>query len=232
MKTLRPVPLLFFILALSLIMTPACSDKIFTSELSSIPEVYEASDYIPLETGLTTTFAIFDSTTQAYMQSAVIEEATICGHSGYRIGWTDVTDQETKYFYRYYNNGAVYESESVDDSGYVLLTNSISIGHSWDGPVETLSEETYENKDDDNSCASPSSITGQGTISVSGYESISGSDGQTYDNCLIVVWVTAEDYVNTFWYAPGIGLVKYEFEQNPLTSTAGPEIGIISQQTN
>jgi len=66
------------------------------------------------------------------------------------------------------------------------------------------------------------------TMSIVGYDNVETLNGGSYGNCLKVAWQTGESTYNYYWYAAGIGLVKFMQNCNTLVASDNRTVGLMT----
>ena len=215
-----------------------CSDKTFTSTSTVISDNAKPTTFLPLEPGLRVSYIVSEPESQ-YYDLEVTNPANIAGNPGYAIRKTDRNTGETEIFYRYTKDNAIFESGSTSYPGVRILESPFVIGNSWDrfdnvtdaGTIIT-GDIIIGDLDDDDILPGNTlkTIPGDGysTMSIVGIESVEALNGISYGSCIKVAWQTDEYIYNYYWYAAGIGLVKYEQNCNLLAASDNRTVGVMT----
>jgi hypothetical protein len=231
--------LLFLLIPIFLgIVIPGCSDKTFTSTETVAPQGGDPTTYIPLKPGLRVSYVVLEPETQNF-DIEVTDPVKVAGYDGYVIRKTDRSTGQTGYSYMYEVGNAIFESGSTSSRGERILESPFVVGNTWNRfdtsstPVindyddfynddneinDGYPWDTYKTKPDD----------GYYTMSIVARESVEGLNGINYGNCIKVAWQTGEYSWNYYWYAAGIGLVKYEHNYNSLSAAANHTVGVMT----
>ena len=220
----------------------ACSDKTFTSESFSVSENALPVAYLPLEQGLRVGYAVLEPETR-YFDIEITNPATIAGNPGFTIRKTDRSTGEIETFYRYTKDNAIFESGSTQYQGVRILESPFVVGNSWDrydsgtdiviDVVDDIVNDILETNNGDgdiNPGDLPKTYPGEGytTMSIVGFDDIHSLNGNTYGHCLKVAWQTGEYTWNYYWYAAGIGLVKFEQNYSSLGASENTVVGVMT----
>ena len=218
-----------------------CSDKTFTSSWTAVPSNGNPMVYIPLDQGWRISYVLQEPETR-YFDVEVTDPATVAGNQARIIRNTDRTTGEIFTFYRYCKGNAVFESRSADAPGVRILESPFIVGHSWNRYDTSTTTNTHDNdagnsngynygaggKDwlGDNFKTKPTEP--YSVMSIVGVENVDALNGHSYANCLKVTWQSGPSTYNYFWYAAGIGLVKFEQGVNTVNPGAAQTSGIMS----
>lgn len=215
-----------------LVVLSGCSDKSFSTSMTTISDDAPASAYIPLNQGWRINYVQTEPEV-AYYDIEITDPASIAGNSGYIVRKTNSTTGDVSYSYRYSADNAVFESYSTTDPGVRLLEGPFTVGHSWNRYNTTISTGD-DNGDTDTSGTGGDiqlgSVPGDDyqTMSIVAKESVTALDGHTYGNCVKVSWQIGEYAYNYYWYAAGIGLVKFESVSNALSAGDSDVLTVMS----
>ncbi len=213
-----------------------CSDRTYTSTSTAVSQDASPTAYIPTEEGWRVSYVLFDAETQNF-DLEVTDPVIVAGNPGFTIRRTDRTTDRTITFYRYIKDNAVFESESLSDPGVRILESPFVIGNSWNRydtsttavVIDPGDGEEYDDGDDGQGGSFKTKPDGAySTMSIIAVESVEALNGITYGGCLKVAWQTGESIINYYWYAPGIGLVKFEQNVNLLTASTDHPTGLMS----
>ncbi len=222
------------------LLIPGCSDKTFTSTTTAIPQDANPTVFIPLEQGLRVSYVVLEPESQ-HFDIEVTDPVNIAGNPGFTIRKTDRNTDEIQLSYRYQKDNAIFESGSTSSPGERILESPFLVGNSWDRfdlttttntIIDDFVDEEFEVNDGDEVDPGDSHKIKPGddytTMSIVGVESVESLSGNSFGNCLKVEWQTGESTYNYFWYAAGIGLVKFEQNYNSLAASSDHTIGVIT----
>ena len=219
---------LLFILMLGL---GACSDKTFLSSTTSVSETASATVYTPLKSGWRVTYMQTEPENSRYY-TEVTAPVTIAGFPGYTVRRTNLLTGDITYSYLYATQTAVYESQSTSNPGVKILESPFLIGHQWERFASTSGTAGQSDGDttDTGGGGVKSSVPGEdyGQMTIVGRETVAAMDGHAYGNCLKVAWQTGEYSYNYYWYAAGIGLIKFESVTNALSASTGEVVSLMA----
>ncbi|MEZ5360640.1 MAG: hypothetical protein R3F48_17640 [Candidatus Zixiibacteriota bacterium] len=209
-----------------------CSDNTFSSSTTQVSEDAPASAYVPLNQGWRISYVQMEPEV-AYYNIEVTDPVNISGHAGYVIRRTNTSTNQVTYNYRYAADNAVFESYSTADPGVRILDGPFAVGHSWNRYNTTVGGGTNDGDTDTTTSGDDpqlGSIPGDDyqTMSIVAIESVAAMDGHTYGNCIKVAWQIGEYAYNYYWYAAGIGLVKFESVTNALAADDSDVLTIMS----
>jgi hypothetical protein len=233
--------LLLLILVILIAVFLGCSDKTFTSTTTSVSQSASPTAYIPLEQGLRVGYIILEPETE-YFDLEVTQPANIAGNPGFTIRKTNRNSGEIEFFYRYEKNNAIFESGSTDTPGERILESPFVVGNSWDrfettpgtdDPIDFGNDEEEDeiNKEGNDIPWDLPKTRPDGsysTMSIVGVETVVAFNNVSYGHCLKVAWQTGESSYNYYWYAPGIGLVKFEQNFNSLEASSNHTVGVMT----
>jgi hypothetical protein len=198
-----------------LIMTAlvaGCSDKTFSTTITTNPAETLPKAYAPLEPGLRVSFAIVGHSSQTF-DIEIGDSVVVDGNPGFEYRQTDNHTGVTTTSYRYLRDNALFESTSVNDPGVRILEGPFIPGHTWDR------NDTWSTNDGGAEGGNGGGGSGGGTtlkihapsiMTIAGFEDIQALDGAIYSRTLKVAWPVDADHTNYYWYALGIGMIKYE----------------------
>ena len=222
------------------LLIPGCSDKTFTSTTTTLSQDADPTAFIPLEQGLRVSYVVLEPESQSF-DIEVTDPVNIAGNPGFTIRKTDRNTGAIQTFYRYKKDNAIFESGSTSSPGERILESPFVIGNDWDRfdlTTETntivddiVTEEFQVNGGNDvNPGDTYKTKPGNGytTMSIVGVETVESLSGISYGNCLKVAWQTGESTYNYYWYAAGIGLVKFEQNYNTLAASNNYTVGVIT----
>ena len=218
-----------------------CSDKTFTSTSTRISDTASPTVYIPLQEGLRVGYIILEPETE-YYDIEVTQPTTIAGNPGYTIRKTDRNTGEIQIFFRYKKDNSIFESGSTSSPGERILESPFVVGNTWDrfditsGVDEPIDygegeEDNEVGKDGDDlpwDLPKTRPDGAYGTMTIVGVETVVALNNNSYGNCLKVAWQTGESTYNYYWYAPGIGLVKFEQNINTLEASTNHTVGVMT----
>lgn len=225
------------------VVISGCSEKTFTSSTAAFSQNSDPTAFIPLEQGLRVSYVILEPETQ-YFDIEVTDPVNIVGNPGFTIRKTDRNTGEIEVFYRYCKDNAIFETGSISFPGERILESPFVVGNSWDrfdtsSTTNIITDdifdngfEDYEVNNDDEGYPGDShkSKPGDGytTMTIVGVETVESMNGNSFGNCLKVAWQTGESTYNYFWYAAGIGLIKFEQNYNTLAASSNHTIGVMT----
>ena len=230
-RLLTPV---IIITGMVLIIMAGCSDKIFNHSETVIPANASPSVYIPMEQGWRINYALLEPSTE-YFSVEVTDSVSIAGNPGVTVRHINSSTGEITYSYCYEKGNAVFESWSTDNPGVRILESPFVIGHSWDRMDTSTTTTTFpydSNTTDGGGVIDWKDyfetngfflkiIPGEAynTMSFIGHETVIGLNGVEYGQCLKVAWPLDSLACNYYWYAAGIGLVKFQNTSDRISAT-------------
>lgn len=113
-----------------------------------------------------------------------------------------------------------------DGSELTGLTNDSDLGTGGEDTGGGQTENGDNPSDPDGPQLFPSTV-GQQTMTVQARETIYLPDGQAFSGTYRVQNENASGGKNYYWYAPGVGLVKYVINADPNDMTHGAEVGTL-----
>jgi hypothetical protein len=219
------------ITVIALIM-PGCSDKTITSTTVATNPDSRAVVYMPLTDGWRVSYALVEPET-GQVNIEVADSVMVAGYPGFTIRKYDPNGPYEEIFYRYAKGDAIFESHSLNDPGVRILEAPFVIGNSWDRNDTSTTNSIITGFGAD------SGIGGGGiyktktagtytTMSIVSVDDILALNDISYGHCIKVAWQTGPSTCNYYWYAPGIGLVKFEEDVNLFDLSAEHTIGIMT----
>ncbi|MDD4050760.1 MAG: hypothetical protein PHR28_02520 [candidate division Zixibacteria bacterium] len=213
MKMKRVATLVCIIGALAIMaLVISCSDKTFTTTNISDPSETATPSYAPLEPGLRVSFSILGQNGRSF-DMEIGDSIMVDGNHGFQVRQVDHETQATTITYRYMKGNALFESASVNDPGVRILEGPFVAGHSWNrNDTWSTNDSLILGEGDDGG-------TGGGDIrkvlapvymNIVGFEDVQTLNGDLYSRTLKVAWPVDENHTNYYWYAQGIGMIKYE----------------------
>ncbi len=189
----------------------SCSDKTFTTTVVTTPPGAVAKAYAPLEPGLRVDFAILGQSSRTF-EIEIGDSVLVDGNRGFKCLLTDHQTGVTTTTYRYLKDNALFESTSTNDPGVRILEGPFVAGHSWDRN-DTWSTGNGGDGGNDGGGAGggyTNKIQAASSMMIEGFEDVQALDGTIYSRTLKVAWSVDADHTNYYWYALGIGMIKYE----------------------
>lgn len=238
--TYRSLTGVLFVLCTGLLLVlSGCSDNTFSSTTTQISEDAPASAYIPLEQGQRISYVQMEPEAANYTVE-ITDPVTISSKAGFTVRKTNSTTGEISYQYRYAADNAIFETSSLSNPGVRILEGPFVVGHAWDRYNTTISSgDTDVDTDTTDTGGDPPDIQNTSvpgdeyqTMRIVAKESIVALDGYTYANCLKVSWRVGEYAYHYYWYAAGIGLVKFESVSNSLAAGDSDILSVMSDYTH
>lgn len=220
------------IIGISACSSDSPNQSTFTDGMVST-DLYE---YLPVNTSYQISYSIRDSLGQElrvehYYASS---ETYVNGRSG--VVWSGFDQSDSSSIFNgaiFWDNDAIYHLSDGAERAEVLLQKPIEVSASWDRWYTSNSENlldtlSYGDLDDpnvndpndpnsadfddepgDDPSTSSFPTEGSSKFYIASVDSDVFSGGQFYENCLEVVNAGYSQTVNRYWYAPGVGLVKF-----------------------
>jgi len=236
----KPLFLFIIIPAIIIAAVVGCSDKTFVTSTAEINQQASPTAYLPLNEGLRISYIVLEPENQ-FFDLEVTAPVTIDGNSGYTIRQTDHINNLVTNRYRYVKGDAIFESQSQYDPGYKILEGPFVVGNSWDRYDTSVPGTNGDgtNDDDDGSHQGKGltlwgdSFKGKpgdpfGTMTIVAFEDVTALNGTAYGHCLKVAWPIDPVRTNYYWYAGGIGLVKFEQGFNTVDPSEVATVGVMS----
>jgi len=236
--------LFWLCLAMSVCLTGlvmfGCSGKTFVSSSTDVNSETDPAAYIPLDPGLRISYTLIEPEA-GFFDVEVTDPVTVAGYSGFALRRTDRLTSGISTFYRYAKGNAIFESGWTSDAGVRILESPFVVGHSWDryDTSTTFTDPTDNGSGDEGGDAGNSGgdfiwdtrKVGTGglyrTMTIVGTEDVLAMNGSRYGRCLKVAWRAGESTVYYYWYAAGIGLVKFE-EVHDISNPSAAIVGIMT----
>jgi hypothetical protein len=213
MKAKRTATLVCIIGILAIMaLVISCSDKTFTTVTNSNPPETTTPSYAPLEPGLRVSFVVLGQNGQSF-DIEIGDSIMVNGNPGFQVRQVDHQTQATVVTYRYMKGNALFESASINDPGVRVLEGPFVPGHSWDrNDTWTINGGGTLGGDDEGGIGGGyiRKVLTPALMNIVGFEDIQALDGATYSRTLKVAWPVDADHTNYYWYALGIGMIKYE----------------------
>jgi hypothetical protein len=244
--SMKPAKIILLLLLIPIflgLLIPGCSDKSFTTTGSEVYQNASPTAYLPLEKGLRVSYVILEPETR-YYDIEVTNEVNIAGNSGYAIRQTDRNSGRINTFYRYEKDNAIFESGSTGYLGERILESPFVAGNTWDRLDRNTSDDNDGNINDgiildgydfgggDYGWPGNTWKVKPGedytTMRIVGFETVEALNGVSYGHCLKVGWQTAESTWSYYWYAAGIGLVKFEQNYSSVASSNNRTVGVMT----
>ncbi len=214
------------------ICLPGCSDKTMTTtEVATNPDS-GAQTYLPLMDGWRVSY-VYVQPQSGQLNIEVADPVMIAGNPGFTVRQYDPNGPYIEAFYRYAKGEAIFESASLQDPGVRILEAPFVIGNSWDrNDTSTTSSVitdlggdtgdgggvTYKTKTDGT----------YSTMSIVSIEDVLALNDIVYGHCIKVAWQTGPSTYNYYWYAPGIGLIKFEQDVDLFNLDAEHTVGVMT----
>jgi hypothetical protein len=227
-KLLLAATALISVIALAM---PGCSDKTFTSTTTITNPEAPAQTYLPLQDGWRVSYILLQPESGQF-DIEVADPVIVAGNPGFTVRKTDPTTGQGDIFYRYAKGNAIFESNSVNDPGLRILESPFVIGNSWNRNDTSTGDPTIIDIGVD---------TGNGggviykpetdnysTMSIVSIEDVLALNNITYGHCIKVAWQTGPSTYNYYWYAPGIGLIKFKQGVNIFNAGADYTLGVMT----
>jgi hypothetical protein len=239
MTSRKPFWFLLLIPVILFVVVQGCSEKTFTSSTSSVSPSANPTVYIPLEQGWRISYVVLEPEDK-HFDVEVVDPVNVARNPGYTIRRTDRNTGEIGISYMYSKGNAIFESKSTTEPGVRILEAPFVIGNSWDRYDTSSTSSTILDGDseDFNLGKDGFSIFGDlhkvkpgmdySTMSIVGFDDVQAMNGNTYGHCIKVEWRTSGTHVNYYWYAAGIGLVKYEHNSNGLSAGENYTLGVMT----
>ncbi len=225
MTSKQTIRLLLTISAVCLIAFVGCSEKSFITKTNQVAPTADPVAFIPLNQGLRIEYVDLEPETDHY-DIEIVNPVIIAGHSGFTFRRTDRQTNEINTWYQYSNGVAIFQTSSLNDPGMRILESPFVAGNSWN-IYDTSSTTTGSGGGNNNDPADDEVGKGDdwttfgdtwkilpdgefNTMTIVGFESVEAMNGTSYGNCLKVQWQTDSLSSNFYWYASGIGLIKFE----------------------
>lgn len=197
-------------------LSQGCSNNFVTATSPTFATGDNSPAYFPLDEGFSSTYQITASNGLTSMISySVAKEIDFQG--GKAIPWVSSQNgqKDTSYFVLSGNSLVFYNKKKSEPE--VILELPLKVGNSWDryDTPESGDNGDGENgglKDSTNGGASLAAsflIDGSPLMTVDRVESIELSNGRYYSGVYRVSNYAGGNSSNYFWYAPGVGMIKY-----------------------
>jgi hypothetical protein len=224
-----------------------CSDdttEIITSGGSTGLTVTGVSEYFPLTQGYSTMYEVVgEGTSEVVTYTVGIEVAFSGGTAREWISYRPSVGYDTGYFQA--TSRALYYFSTLTSDPEKILQLPLTAGQTWvrsdysastDDSVVTIFDKFYvypdtnqviNPKDDDygGGYFKNYPTAGQLSMSVEKVEQVRLANGALYTGSVKILNQNINNTYNIYWFAPGIGLVKYVMGAATSTGTAGIEIG-------
>jgi hypothetical protein len=229
-RVLLAVAAIISVLALAM---PGCSDKTFTSNTTITNPGTSAVTYLPLEDGWRISYVLLQPESGQF-NIEVADPVMVAGNPGFTIRKTDPATGYTTVFYRYAKGEAIFESYSLREPGLRILESPYAIGNSWDRNDTTTTNPVIidfpiDTGDGDGGVTlKPQTNPGYSIMSIVSIEDVQALNNITYGHCIKVAWQTGPSTCNYYWYAPGIGLVKFQQDVDLFGSSTDYTLGVMS----
>ncbi len=218
-----------------------CTGREFTITSATSNITASPTEYLPLTRGLRVDYTVTIPQPQ-HFDIEVADPVTVDNYAGFTIRRTDRDLNQTTISYRYVKGNAIFETQSLDYPGARILEAPFEVGRSWnrfDTSTTTLTVDTTGSWIDTGNIVKSGSIDpggfnkeipGQayGTMTIVGFETVRGSNGQSYGHCMKVEWQTGADTKNYYWYYAGVGMVKFAEGVSTLSSSEAQLEGVVA----
>ncbi len=225
------------ILVIALI-TPGCSDKTLTSTAVDTNPDSGALAYLPLTDGWRVSY-VFLEPESGQLDIEVADPVMVVGNPGFTVRKTDPNGPYSEVCYRYAKGDAIFESNSLHDPGVRILEAPFVIGNSWDRNDTSTTSSVITDLGGDSGDGTGGGVTfktksdgSYSTMSIVSIEDVRALNDITYGHCIKVAWQTGPSTCDYYWYAPGIGLVKFEHDVDLLNLSADHTSGVMTDYQN
>lgn len=225
MASKQMTQILLAVLAICLIAFVGCSEKSFVSHTTEFSQNASPIVYIPLEQGLRVNYVTLEPEVE-YYDIEIVNPVTVAGTAGFTFRRTNRASNETTIWYQYNKGVAIFKSSNKSDPGMRILESPFVAGNKWN-IYDTSSYSgggggSGDGIDDNDDIGKDDGLTNFGdywkvipdadysTMQIVGFEMVEALNGTNYGHCLKVQWQTDSLGSNFYWYAAGIGLVKFE----------------------
>lgn len=227
MTSKQSIRLLLAISVICLIAFAGCSENSFSTQSTYTSPDASPVTYIPMEQGLRINYVDLEPELN-YYDIEITNPVIIAGNAGFTFRRTDRETNETVSWYEYNKGNAIFHSKTTLDPGYKILQAPFVAGTTWDIYDTSTSSSgdgaggngNGENEVGKGNDAGGLTIFGQTwkiipggdftTMTIVGFETVEAMNGNRYGNCLKVQWQTDSLSSNYYWYAAGIGMIKFE----------------------
>lgn len=233
---------LLLTLALGFVISACSDDGPVGSAFDDQSVGSSVHDYFPVQSGYSTAFSVTDSLGQELrVEYYSASGATIVnGLPG--VNWSGYSMSDTSEIFAgsiFWDANGIYHLRSGASSAEVLLHMPLDSAASWDrwyaiggepvvdtGSGGSLNDETggqgvdFEDKPGDEPSNTSFPTEGSSKFYIAGLHEDVTSGGNFFGNCLEVVNAGRSQTVNRYWYAQGVGLVKFS-----LNCQFGSDIG-------
>lgn len=224
-------------LVMGLFWVGCSDDTIVTNSLSgAASEVSPVTKYFPMAEGYTTVFDITWPDSRVESKSFTIgNEVELAGINAVEwLSYSNSSGIDTGYFHA--TSTALYYYDDPGASPEKILELPLVPGANWirfgdnDNLTSNLSDSTADNKfttDDDDiggSNAKNFPSAGYSKMVVEKVESLQLDNGSFYSGTIKIFSENSNGTINLYWYAPGVGLVRYVINASS-TNLNGSEMG-------
>jgi len=209
-------------LIIAALLSQGCSNHFVPAVGPTFSSNEETLDYFPLNEGYSCTFEINTSYGSSEMISYTVGKV-VAFQGGLATLWisNDNGQKDTSYFVL--NGSSLIFYEGIKSAPEVILDLPLTVGKSWnryDTPESEIPDTTTIDGNDfiikdttnagNGAGLSPSFLTdGLAVMTVDKIESVELSNGRFYSGVYRVSNVAGSNAKNYYWYAPGVGMVKY-----------------------
>lgn len=216
------------------LITPGCSDKTITSTVVATNPDSGALAYLPLNDGWRVSYVLLEPES-GQLAIEVADPVMVAGNPGFTIRQFDPNGPYIESFYRYAKGEAMFETRSLNDPGARILEAPFVIGNSWDRNDTSTTTSVITELGGDIGSDGEGDVTYKAksdgsytTMSIVSIEDILALNDIVYGHCIKVAWQTGPSTCNYYWYAPGIGLVKFEQDVDLFNLSAEHTIGVMT----
>lgn len=205
-------------LVIAACVSQGCSNNFVTATEPNFSAGEDSPIYFPLDEGFSSTFQVSTSYGSTSMISYTIGEE-VDFEGGKAIPWISSQNgiKDTSFFVLNGNSLVFYDKRKSEPE--VVLEFPLTIGNSWDRYIIPESGDNGDTgggglKDSTNngggaSLAASFFTEGSPVMTVDRVESIELSNGRYYSGAYRVSNDAGSNSRNYYWYAPGVGMIKY-----------------------
>lgn len=212
---------------------PGCSDKTVTTTAVDTNPDSGATVYLPLTDGWRVSYVYLEPQS-GQLNIEVADPVTIAGNPGFTVRKYDPNGPYVEQVYRYAKGDAIFESRLLSDPGVRMLEAPFVIGNSWDRNDTSTTNSVITDLGADTGDGgggityTPKTNVGYTIMSIVSIEDVLALNDIMYGHCIKVAWQTGPSTCNYYWYAPGIGLVKFEEDVDLFNLDAEHTIGVMT----
>ena len=228
-------------LAIAALLSQGCSNHFVQAVAPTTYSVDETASFFPLEQGYQSTYQVGSNFGSSNVVSYTVgKDVSLLGETATLWIAYNNGHKDTSYFVRNENSLIFYEGKQSEPE--IILDFPLTLGKTWSRfyvPGTQIDDSTDSgggtiDKDstlDDNGVglASNFPIEGMAQMTVDKIESVELSDGNYYSGVIRVSNDAGGNTRNYYWYASGIGLIKYILGGvNPQNPSGGIQAELIS----